>query len=164
MSEAALPERASGSAPLVSIPSPPSSPIELEPGSYRDRNGAVFYREGRVFRRLSPKALENWLLLRQQTFFQSESAAGRIVGTRAAEGEAGPAGEEVAEANVLEHDRIPFISYPYEWAFGMLKDAALLHLDLMRQALAVDMILKDSSAYNVQWQRVHPESKISADK
>lgn len=154
MSEAALPERASGSAPLASIPSPPSSPIELEPGSYRDRNGAVFYREGRVFRRLSPKALENWLLLRQQTFFQSESAAGRIVGTRVAEGEA--ASEEVAEANVLEHDRIPFISYPYEWAFGMLKDAALLHLDLMRQALAVDMILKDSSAYNVQWQGVHP--------
>ena len=29
----------------------------------------------------------------------------------------------------------PFVSYPYEWTFGMLKDAALLHLELMRAAL-----------------------------
>jgi hypothetical protein len=48
------------------------------------------------------------------------------------------------------------VSYPYEWTFGMLKDAALLHLDLMLAALDEDFILKDSSAYNVQWRGVQP--------
>lgn len=57
---------------------------------------------------------------------------------------------------VVEHARVPFVSYPYEWPFGMLKDAALLHLSLMREALGADMILKDSSAYNIQWFGVRP--------
>ena len=152
MSEVALPEPTRSGSPVAAASSPPSSiepsSIEFEPGSYRDRNGAVFYREGRVFRRLNSRAQENWSLLRQQPFFERETAAGRIVATWAPENEFGP--------EVLEHERIPFISYPYEWAFGMLKDAALLHLDLMREALQVDMILKDSSAYNVQWRGVHP--------
>ena len=51
---------------------------------------------------------------------------------------------------------MPFVSYPYEWTFGMLKDAALLHLELMRDALADDMILKDASPYNVQWRGAQP--------
>ncbi len=38
----------------------------------------------------------------------------------------------------------------------MLKDAALLHLELLLAALDEDMILKDSSAYNIQWQGVRP--------
>ena len=38
----------------------------------------------------------------------------------------------------------------------MLQDAALLHLDLMREALAEDMILKDASPYNVQWRGARP--------
>ena len=57
---------------------------------------------------------------------------------------------------LVEHARIPFVSYPYEWPFGMLKDAALLHLALMRDALAEGFILKDSSPYNVQWRGARP--------
>jgi hypothetical protein len=52
---------------------------------------------------------------------------------------------------VIRPDRIPFISYPYEWCFSQLKDAALLTLDIQRRALARGMTLKDSSAYNVQF-------------
>lgn len=126
-------------------------PIEAEAGSYRDRNGTVFYREGRVFRRLNAKAQENWARLRRAPFFETCRADGRIIDTW----EAGPA-ESGVGGGVLEHARVPFISYPYEWSFGMLKDAALLQLDLLREALAADMILKDSSSYNVQWQGVHP--------
>ena len=48
------------------------------------------------------------------------------------------------------------MSYPYEWTFGMLQDAALLHLELMRDALAEGFILKDASPYNVQWQGARP--------
>ena len=56
----------------------------------------------------------------------------------------------------LRHEAVPFISYPYEWTFGTLEDAALLHLDLMLAALPAGLILKDASAYNVQWRGAEP--------
>ena len=59
-------------------------------------------------------------------------------------------------AAVLEHERIPFVSYPYEWTFSMLRDAALLQLELLRRALDEDLMLKDSSSYNVQWNGARP--------
>jgi SAM-dependent methyltransferase len=59
-------------------------------------------------------------------------------------------------AGALRHERIPFVSYPYEWPFSMLKDAALLQLALGREALAHDLTLKDASAYNVQWRGAEP--------
>ena len=124
---------------------------EIEPGSYRDRNGAVFYRDGRVFRGISANAERNWQRLKAARFFGEMTAAGSIVATQDV---AGPASD--GWAAVLEHQRIPFISYPYEWVFGMLKDAALLHLDLMRAALDEGLILKDSSAYNVQFEGARP--------
>src|SRR6185436_10500521 len=80
---------------------------------------------------------------------------GRIVPTeRVLRATPGEAGREWAA--LLRHERIPFVSYRYEWTFGMLKDAALLHLDLMLAALGEGMILKDSSAYNIQWNGVEP--------
>lgn len=127
----------------------------LEAGSYRDRNGAVFYRDGRVFRYLSEHALRNWEQLKTQAFFHELKQQGKVVDTSLIN----PDLHRIALdgwAGVLEHARIPFVSYPYEWPFGMLKDAALLHLELMEQALAADMILKDASAYNIQWDGARP--------
>jgi hypothetical protein len=57
---------------------------------------------------------------------------------------------------VIEPERIPFISYPYEWCFGQLKDAALLTLEIQRRALAHGMSLKDCSGYNVQFRQGRP--------
>jgi len=129
--------------------------VEREVGSYRDRNGSVFYRDGRVFRYLSPRALANWQRLERAPFFKAMSEKGAIVETRTVDAQ--QEGFDLGRwAAAVEHARIPFISYPYEWSFGMLKDAALLHLELMRQALSADMILKDSSAYNIQWRGVNP--------
>jgi len=57
---------------------------------------------------------------------------------------------------VLRHERIPFVSYPYEWTFSMLKDAALVQLDLLLAALDHDMVVKDSTPYNVQFKGASP--------
>ena len=57
---------------------------------------------------------------------------------------------------MLRHERIPFVSYPYEWPFSMLRDAALLQLDLNLAAIEEDMILKDSTPYNVQFKGSKP--------
>ena len=59
-------------------------------------------------------------------------------------------------ASVLEHERVPFISYPYEWSFSMLRDGALLTLDLLSEALDAGFTLKDASAYNVQFIGARP--------
>lgn len=78
---------------------------------------------------------------------------GDVVGARRLDPAPAPAGGWAA---VLEHPAIPFISYPYEWTFGMLKDAALLQLSLLEAALPEGMILKDASSFNVQWSGGRP--------
>ncbi len=51
---------------------------------------------------------------------------------------------------------VPQVSYPYEWSFSEYQDAALLTLEVCRIAIAHDMILKDASAYNVQFLEGRP--------
>jgi len=147
-----------GSVATAALEAPSNAPAESafrEPGSYRDRNGAVFYYNGEIFRGINAKALANWQRLSATRFFVAFTMRGSIVPT-----------EMVSEPNwggpgqpwtaVLKHEPIPFVSYPYEWTFGMLKDAALLHLELMLAALNEDFILRDSSPYNVQWDGARP--------
>ena len=57
---------------------------------------------------------------------------------------------------MLEHPRIPFISYPYEWSFSLHKQAALHHLDLHLAALDNGFTLSDATAYNIQFQGTRP--------
>ena len=52
---------------------------------------------------------------------------------------------------LIKPEIIPFISYPYEWSFSQLKDAALLTLEIQKTALNFGMTLKDASAYNIQF-------------
>ena len=57
---------------------------------------------------------------------------------------------------VIQPRRLDFISYPYEWSFSQLKDAALLTLELQSRALDAGMRLKDASAYNIQFDAGRP--------
>jgi ribosomal protein L11 methylase PrmA len=57
---------------------------------------------------------------------------------------------------VLRHERVPFISYPYEWSFPLLKAAALHHLDIQIAALKQGVSLSDASAYNIQFNGPKP--------
>jgi hypothetical protein len=131
----------------------PSSPAGLEPGSFRDPESRVFYAGEDVLRALSPDGLSDFEALEATGLLEDE----RVVRTERADGTAATAGLLVHEpAAVLRHERIPFVSYPYEWTFSMLKDAALLQLDLLLAALEHDMVLKDSTPYNVQFKGARP--------
>src|SRR3989344_3844063 len=57
---------------------------------------------------------------------------------------------------IIKPEIIPFISYPYEWSFSQLKDAALLTLKIQKAAIYFGMILKDASAYNIQFKNGRP--------
>jgi len=136
----------------------PADPLSarFEPGSFRDRTGRVFYHRDGIYRMLGREALANWEMLRATRFFADGVAAGSIVGTERVE----PSSAEVADlgdwAAVLQHERVPFISYPYEWCFGMLQAAALLQLDMLAAALGEGMTLKDSTPFNIQWRGTTP--------
>jgi SAM-dependent methyltransferase len=129
-----------------------------EPGSFRDRNNLVFYGSGSVYRGLSKQAFENWEALNSKTFFKEYAEKGLIIGTENTDLDKEDLSAAVADNwfAFLKHQPVPFISYPYEWSFGMLKDAALLQLDLLSASLAEGMILKDSTPYNIQWQGSRP--------
>lgn len=110
-----------------------------------------------MLRVLSPKGLEDWSALCGSDLFARATAEGRLVATEMVNG-----AEELPDlpsgrpAAVLRHERVPFLSYPYEWTFGMLRDAALLQLGLMLGALDEGLILKDASPYNIQWRGAEP--------
>lgn len=127
----------------------------FEAGSYRDRRSRVLVEGDRVLRALDPSGLAAYEALAATEFFRRAMLAGRVVATERLIDRpvALPGGDWRA---CLRHERIPFISYPYEWSFGMLKAAALLHLDLMLEALAEGMTLKDATPFNVQWIGARP--------
>ena len=126
--------------------------FQLEPGSFRDRTSRVFYVSGNIYRGLSRQAADDWEALSASRFFRQYMSEGRIVRTEHVEAPDGLDKTQVGSwAAFLKHQAIPFISYPYEWCFGMLKDAAMLQLDLLLAALDENLTLKDASAFNFQW-------------
>ena len=127
-----------------------------EPGSFRDPANRVFYAGGEVLRGLGPEAAEDWRALAGSDFFPPLLAAGKICATETADPATVPAAEGARWATVLRHERIPFVSYPYEWSFAMLRDAALLHLEILREAVVAGFTTKDGSAYNLQWRGADP--------
>ena len=127
-----------------------------EPGSFRDPDSAVFTAGGKVLRGLSGRAADDWDRLRGTAFFPRLTASGQIVRTGPHDGDAPPSPRGQPWARVVEHERIPVVSYPYEWPFAMLREAAALHLEVLAAALDEDISLKDGTAYNVQFVGARP--------
>lgn len=123
-----------------------------DPGSFRDRSGRVYREEDRIFRGLSLAALESWRRLEASGLYAKLHEAGRIVGTRLVPPREVPSAlAGLGWDAVLEHDPVPFVSHPWEWPFEMLRDAALLELDVLDEALEKGMVLRDGTAHNVQF-------------
>src|SRR5205809_124918 len=88
----------------------------IESGSFRDRNGRIFYSSGAVYRGISLRALEEWKALSSTKFFQPAVDAGKLISTVQVSEADIPERELGGEwAAFLKHEMIPFVSYPYEW-------------------------------------------------
>lgn len=131
---------------------------DVDPGSFRDPSSTVFYADGDVLRGLSEEAAADWAAMSKAPFFAKAMESGKVVRTEAltaAEAKkVTPKGRDWPV--VLKHEPIPFISYAYEWTFSQLQDAALLHLDLLSDALDAGLSMKDGYVYNVQFQGARP--------
>ncbi|HUR65655.1 MAG TPA: hypothetical protein VMZ03_04835 [Chitinophagaceae bacterium] len=120
------------------------------PSSYRDPSGFMFVKDGILYRQVNKvfagdfdlflnsglykKLIEQKLLIPHEQTDQNLTGSGEWHTT-------------------LKPEPVEFISYPYEWSFDMLKDAALLTLRLAKESIAFGSILKDATAYNIQWHK-----------
>jgi len=124
-------------------------------GSFRDPSGHVYESEGKIFRTVQDAGFENYVTVRDRGVFDALQEKNLLIGGD----ECDPAVVGLSSPrvrHVLEHPRIPFVSYPYEWSFSHLKEAALLHLDMHLSALELDSTLSDASAYNIQFNGSKP--------
>ena len=128
-----------------------TSPPHFDPGSFRDPDTRVFRHDGAIFRCLTSRALEDWNRLAASEAYGRLTREGSLVATERVEDASALPRLDAKWAGVLKHETVPFISYPYEWPFRMLKDAALLQLDVTLTALDDGMTLKDATPYNIQW-------------
>ena len=134
--------------------------MNRETGSFRDPAGHVFIVSDRIFRGISHDSSDQFRSFLLSSFFK-ERAGTLIVRTEEVSPEdalaAGiPADDVQAYGMWVEHELLPFISYPYEWPFEALKEAACLTLKLLAGALENGFTLKDASAYNVQFVHSRP--------
>ena len=121
--------------------------------SYRDPSGFVFVLDRTLYRQVNERYRAEYSRLMQSGLYDGLVAAGDLVAHAEADLTLAPA---PGAAYVLRPEVIPFVSYPYEWSFSQLKDAALLTLRVQKAAMACGMSLKDATAFNVQFRRGRP--------
>jgi ribosomal protein L11 methylase PrmA len=122
-------------------------------GSFRDPSGFVYTRDGTLYRQVNKVFGQEYDACVDSGLYDALTRDGLLVGHDAAR--ADDAATPDAHA-VIRPARVDFVSYPYEWSFGQLKDAALLTLDVQARALERGFVLRDASAYNVQFQNGGP--------
>lgn len=125
----------------------------IEPGSFRDPGGRVFVADQRILRAVMPSAAPAFEQAEQAGVLRRLSDSGKLVDYTQVARDTLP---DIAATHVLEHPRVPFISYPYEWSFALHKAAALFHLDLHLDLLKSGFTLSDATAYNVQFDGSRP--------
>jgi len=122
----------------------------IHPSSFRDPSGFLFWRDGMLYRQISRGYQQHYDLLMSSGLYRELTEAGLLVAHREIPLSNHP-GLPEDTYKVIAPEVVPFISYPYEWCFSQLKDAALSTLEIQRRALGRGLMLKDSSAYNIQF-------------
>ena len=127
--------------------------FEREVGSLHDPTSRVYSNGDSILRGLSESSADGVRSLMDAPFFARRVADGSLIDAKF---------EDVSDSGLEEwshlvsHRRLPVISWPHEWSFSMLQDAALLQLDISLDALASGISLKDGTPYNVQFEGSKP--------
>lgn len=125
-----------------------TGPMMQDPGSFRDPANLVFTLDGDVYRAIFAPGAADYVSAKTGGVYTKLSEAGILL---AHEEVSPPPSAPEGTLHCLRYKALPMISYPWEWSFSMLKDAALLHLDAMEMLLPQGFWLRDGSAVNVQY-------------
>ncbi len=124
------------------------------PSSFRDPSGFLFLQDGSIYRQVNLIYKENYEHLVKSGLYKKLTNLGLLIPHEEVGGD--HASKSGTAYKILKPEPIPFISYPYEWCFSQLKDAALTTLKIQKIALNFGMSLKDCSAYNIQFRNGKP--------
>src|SRR3989344_4788695 len=127
--------------------------IIRETSSFRDPSGFVFYLGNTIYRQVNNSYKNDYLHFKNSGLYKKLVDEKLLIAFREVSNFKSAGSEAFA---VCETGNIPFISYPYEWCFEQLKDAALYTLQIQRLCLEANMSLKDASAFNIQFLRGRP--------
>ena len=125
------------------------------PGSFRDPSGQVYKYNNRIIRIVKKFGKNRYEFIKEQNLIKESIDSDFLINTEEIEDEF-----TNFKSNdfcyFLEHEKLDYISYPYEWGFQQLKDAALHHLNFQIFLLERNAILIDSSAFNIQFKNNKP--------
>jgi SAM-dependent methyltransferase len=134
--------------------------------SFRDPAGRLIVAEGRVLRWISHAHRSEFEAFLASSVVQRRVEAGQIIPYRvldpseacelAEKYELTEYGALARDDFILEHERIPFPSFPYEWPPEMLEAAGRLTLDLAENLLDDGLGFKDATPYNVLFRGAEP--------
>jgi hypothetical protein len=124
--------------------------IKKEDSSFRDNKGSIFYLNNKVLRAVNKSGAESIDFILKKKILEESINKKLLINTQILNKQDLPAFFSEFDY-VLESELIPFISYPYEWSFEQLKTAALHHLDFQIFLFDMGAVLRDSSAYNIQF-------------
>lgn len=123
------------------------------PSSFRDPSGFLFFRDGLIYRQVNKTYKENYNHLINSGLYETLIDAALLIPHKEVNIDYTKPDKAY---KIIKPEKIQFISYPYEWCFSQLKDAALTTLEIQKTALEFGMSLKDSSAYNIQFKDGKP--------
>jgi ribosomal protein L11 methylase PrmA len=132
--------------------------LKNESASFKDDAGKVFYFNNRVFRTVNNNYSEEYEYIKKKDIYNSLIEKKILINSW----EVNKDIENEIKLNfnnlykILEHEKLEYWSYPYEWTFSQLKKAAIFHLDFQLNLLENNISLKDASAYNVQFKNNKP--------
>jgi len=120
-------------------------------GSYKDPSGYVFQKDGQLYRRINESYLDTYNLVRDSGLFQELMKERLLIEHEEISVEDGDDPHAIIRPRMVR-----FITYPYEWCFSQLKDAALATLAIQRIAISKGFTLKDAHGFNIQFDRGLP--------
>lgn len=120
------------------------------PSSFRDPDSSIVEADGELLRVFSEHGAADMRRFLATPTFARATAAGQLVEAEVLDDE-GPDG-----ALQLRPQEIAPWNLPSEWSFSMLRDSALLHLDLLRSAMDDGLMMKDATAFNITFAGARP--------
>lgn len=122
--------------------------LPAHPSSFKDPAGFIFIAEGIYYRQVNQAGSKDYSLLMSSGLYEKLISKNRLIRHTEIDTIKSDASQWF---KTLQPEQLPLISYPYEWSFDQLKDAALLTLTIQKEALNYGMILKDATPFNIQW-------------